>query len=233
MEQPFRVGILVPSSNTVMEVDYYRNLPPPITVHPARMYLEETTPEGERRMLSEELPKAAELLRTLHPHLVVFGCTSAGAVYGPDFSEELNRRIGEMVGCPVLDILGPVAEELNRVRAKRIAVLTPYSQELNRSIQSTLDSLGFHVLSIAGMGITVNMELASPSPEEIAAFARKSPTAEGKQAVFLSCTNFRALEALPLLRRHFTVPLVTSNQAVIEKIKRIYREKSEQRKGDA
>lgn len=233
MEQPFRVGILVPSSNTVMEVDYYRNLPPPITVHPARMYLEETTPEGERRMLSEELPKAAGLLRTLHPHLVVFGCTSAGAVYGPNFSAELNERIGEMIGCPVLDVLGPVSEELNRVRAKRIAVLTPYSQELNRSIQATLESLGFKVLSIAGMGITVNIELASPSPEEIVAFARKSATARDKEALFLSCTNFRALEALPLLRRQFAVPIVTSNQAVIEKIKRIYQEKSEQWKGDA
>ena len=53
----FRVGLLVPSSNTVMEVDLYRNLPPPITLHPARMYLEETTPQGEERMISEELPR--------------------------------------------------------------------------------------------------------------------------------------------------------------------------------
>ena len=37
---------------------------------------------------------------------------------------------------------------------------------------------------------------------------------------FISCTNFRALEALPLLQEHFHLPIVTSNQAVIEKIKR-------------
>jgi len=204
-----------------MEVDLYRNLPPPVTVHPARMYLEETTPEGEAKMTSEELPRAARLLKTLRPHLVVFGCTSAGALSGPSFLQEMNERIGPLVGCPVLDILSPVAEELNRVQAKKLAVLTPYCAELNRSIRVSLESLGFEVLSIEGMGITVNFELASPTPGEIVAFAQKCGLPAGAEALFISCTNFRALEARPQLEKHFQVPVVTSNQAVIEKIRRM------------
>ena len=221
MEKGFRVGLLVPSSNTVMEVDLYRNLPPAITVHPARMYLEETTPEGERRMV-EDVPRAAELLKTLRPHLVVFGCTSAGALHGADFLREINRKIGSMVGCPVLDILSPVAEELNRVGAKKLAVLTPYVSALNQSIEASLGALGFQVLSIEGMGITVNIELAAPTPEEIFAFVQRSKIPPDAEALFISCTNFRALEARQLLTKHFPLPVVTSNQAVIEKIKRIY-----------
>lgn len=218
----FRVGLLVPSSNTVMEVDLYRNLPPPITIHPARMYLEETTPQGEERMISEELPRAAQLLRTLHPHRVVFGCTSAGALHGASFPQEINRTIGAIVGCPVLDILSPVAEELKRVGAKKLAVLTPYASALNQSIQTSLEALGFQVLSIDGMGITVNFELATPTPEEIFAFAQKRNIPQGAEALFISCTNFRALEAMSKMREHFRLPIVTSNQATIEKIKRIY-----------
>ena len=221
MEKPFRVGLMLPSSNTVMEVDFYRHLPPPITVHPARMYLEETTPEGERRMISEEVPQAAKLLKTLRPNLVVFGCTSAGALYGPDFARDLNKRIGAVVGCQVLDIMTAVAEELNRVQAKKLAVLTPYSRELNQSIRLSLEGLGFQVLSIEGMGITVNFELAASTPQEITAFARKSAAAQEADALFISCTNFRGLEAVSLLREHFRLPIVTSNQAVIEKIKKI------------
>ena len=222
MSGTFRVGLMVPSSNTVMEVDLYRNLPPPITVHPARMYLEETTPEGERRMLTEEVPRASGLLKTLRPHLVVFGCTSAGALSGPNFCAEMNREIGPMVGCPVLDILTAVTEELNRIGARKLAVITPYSPELNRSIQSSLEANGFQVLSIAGMGITVNFDLAAPTPEEIFAFAQRSKILPETEALFISCTNFRALEARPSLQKHFPIPVVTSNQAVIEKIKRIY-----------
>jgi len=222
MAKTFRVGLLVPSSNTVMEVDLYRNLPESITVHPARMYLEETTPEGERKMISAEVPRGAALLKTLHPNLVVFGCTSAGALYGPDFPRELNRRIGRIVGCPVLDILSPVAEELDRVQAKKLAVLTPYSADLNQAIRTSLEGLGFEVLSIRGMGIRVNFDLAAPTPQEIVTFARKSRVSEEAEALFISCTNFRAMEALPSLRRHFSIPIVTSNQAIVEKIKRIH-----------
>ena len=224
MRETFRVGLLVPSSNTVMEVDLYRNLPAPITVHPARMYLEETTPQGEERMISEELPRAAQLLRTLHPHRVVFGCTSAGALHGASFPQEINRTIGAIVGCPILDILSPVAEELERVGAKKLAVLTPYAPALNQSIRASLEALGFQVLSIDGMGITANFELATPTPEEIFAFVQRSKTPPDAEALFISCTNFRALEAMPLMREHFRLPIVTSNQAIIEKIKRIYLE---------
>jgi len=220
----FRVGLLVPSSNTVMEVDLYRNLPSSITIHPARMYLEETTPQGEERMISEELPRAAQLLRTLHPHRVVFGCTSAGALHGASFPQEINRTIGPIVGCPVLDILSPVAEELERFGAKKLAVLTPYASALNQSIQAGLEALGFQVLSIDGMGITANFELATPTPEEIFAFVQNSKIPQNAEALFISCTNFRALEARSLMREHFRVPIVTSNQAIIEKIKRIYLE---------
>jgi maleate isomerase len=216
----FRVGLLVPSSNTVMEVDLYRNLPPPITIHPARMYLEETTPQGEERMISEELPRAAQLLRTLRPHRVVFGCTSAGALHGASFPQEINRTIGAIVGCPVLDILSPVAEELERVRVKKLAVRTPYAPALNRPLQVSLEALGFQVLSIDGMGITANFELATPTPEEIFAFVQTSKIPRDTEALFISCTNFRALEAMPLMREHFRLPIVTSNQAIIEKIKR-------------
>lgn len=224
MEKMFRVGLLVPSSNTVMEVDLYRNLPPRITVHTARMYLEETTPEGERKMISEELPRAARLLKTLRPHLVIFGCTSAGALSGPNFSSEINRDIGSIVGCPVLDILTAVTEQLNRIRARKLAVLTPYSSELNGSIKARLEGYGFQVLSIAGMGITVNFDLASPTPEEIVDFAQKSRVPLEAEAFFISCTNFRAMEALPQLRQLFNLPIITSNQAIIEKIKRIFEE---------
>lgn len=44
-----RVGLIVPSSNTVAEVDFYRRLPAGATLHTARMYLEETTPEANPR----------------------------------------------------------------------------------------------------------------------------------------------------------------------------------------
>jgi len=96
METRPRVGLLVPSSNTVMEPDFWRALPPGATLHTGRMYLEETTPEAEGRMLDEHVLPAARDLATARPDLIVFGCTSAGALRGNQYDADLCRRISEI-----------------------------------------------------------------------------------------------------------------------------------------
>ena len=93
-----RVGLIVPSSNTVIEVDFYRRLPPTATLHTARMYLEQTTPEGESAMLDEYLPTAINDLRSARPDVMVFGCTSAGALRGNDYEAQLIARIAQETG---------------------------------------------------------------------------------------------------------------------------------------
>jgi len=69
----FRVGLIVPSSNTTMEVDFHRTLPEGVETATSRMYLEDTTKEGEIRMIEDSLPEAARALRTMKPGLAVFG----------------------------------------------------------------------------------------------------------------------------------------------------------------
>jgi hypothetical protein len=57
LDYRLRIGVLVPSSNTVMENDLHQALPKSrYTVHAARMYLEETTAAAERRPFLPQLP---------------------------------------------------------------------------------------------------------------------------------------------------------------------------------
>ena len=93
--RPARVGLMIPSSNTMMEVDFARDLPPGTALHTARMFMEDTTPAGESRMLDEFALPAARDLGTARPDVVVFGCTSAGVLRGNDYDAELCRRIGD------------------------------------------------------------------------------------------------------------------------------------------
>lgn len=215
-ESKWRVGLIVPSSNTVMEVDFYRHLPPEVTVHTARMYMVDTTVAGETRALREYAPKAARDLATVQPHLVVFGCTSASALFGMEGEEDLRHTLSAITGVPTLSVIGAVHEALAAARAARVAVITPYVEELNQRIESSLQEKDLQVVAIHGLGIDVNFELASVPPQRIAEFARKSLGGVDADAVFVSCTNFRALEALPLLRDIFDVPVVTSNQAAMD-----------------
>ena len=69
------------------------------------------------------------------------------------------------------------------------------------------------------MGITVNVELSDPTPENIVLFAKEKLKGLTFHTLFVSCTNFRAVEAKPALESAFGVRVMASNSAVINNIK--------------
>jgi maleate isomerase len=212
-----RVGVIVPSSNTTVEADFVRALPAGVTIHAARMFLAETTAEAERRMIYDHVPIAVADLATLRPHVVAFACTSGGAVLGAEGEAKLIGDIARETGATVVSTNDAVGTAIERQgRQQRIAVLTPYIDELNQAIRAGLERRGLTVVHIAGLGITDNFGICSVTPPEILAFAERELTDRTFDLLFVSCTNFRAVEARPLLQRRFGVPVVTSNQATID-----------------
>jgi maleate isomerase len=217
--RPARVGLMIPSSNTMMEVDFTRDLPPGVALHTARMYMEDTTPAGENRMLDEFALPAARDLGTARPDVVVFGCTSAGALRGNDYDAELCARISELTGAPTVSTIGAVRAAIETSGAACIGVITPYVDELNEKIRASIEADGTQVAAIAGLGITENFAIAEVSAPEIVAFAERelgALVAEGSIGlVFASCTNFGAMAARPVIAERLGLPVVTSNQAVL------------------
>lgn len=215
-----RVALLVPSSNTVMENDLHAALPKnQFTVHVDRMYLVECTREAERRMIEEFAPRAADDLGTLKPDVLVFGCTSAGSLFGLDYDAKVCRELGERAGCRGLGVISAVAEALDRQAQRRLAVITPYNEDLTKSVASAV-SAGREIVCAYGMGIEDNVALADPTPAEIVTFAGERLAGKIFDGIFVSCTNFRAYEARKALVEAFGVPVVTSNSAVIDAIER-------------
>ncbi|HEY1567595.1 MAG TPA: hypothetical protein VGF68_11285, partial [Solirubrobacteraceae bacterium] len=134
-----RVGLIVPSSNSVIEVDFYRRLPADATLHTARMYLEETTPEGESAMLDDHLPVAINDLRSARPDVMVFGCTSAGALRGNAYEAELIKRIADETGAETFSVAASVRRVIREAGGRRVGVITPYVDSLNDKIRQSLE----------------------------------------------------------------------------------------------
>jgi maleate isomerase len=217
--RPARVGLMIPSSNTMMEVDFARYLPPGTALHTARMYMEDTTPAGENRMLDEFALPAARDLGTARPDVVVFGCTSAGALRGSDYDTQLCERISELTGAPTVSTIRSVREAIGASGADSIGVITPYVDELNEKIKASIEADGTRVAAITGLGITDNFEIAEVGYDEIVAFAERSlgqlAAEAGIGLVFASCTNFGAMAARPAIAERLGLPVITSNQAVL------------------
>jgi maleate isomerase len=216
-----RVGLLVPSSNTVMEVDFYRRLPPGFTLHTGRMYLESTTPEGESQMLDHHVMPAAHDVGTARPDVIVFGCTSAGALRGNDYDRELCDRMAADTGADVISVISSVRESIRSRGAGRIGVITPYVDSLNEKIRASLEADdGVEVADIRGLGISDNFAIADVPPEKIVAFAAETFQGQPIDLLFASCTNLRAMDAIDGIREALGVDVLTSNLAALEAVDR-------------
>jgi maleate isomerase len=218
MTKPRRIGLIVPSSNTVMEPDFHRHLGPAGIVSTARIFLESVTREAEIRMLQEDLPKAAELIRTTAPDVVVFGCTSAGALGTLAHDNAIREKVEKLAGARAITVLQAVLAQLRAIAPRKLAVFTPYIEDLTNGVASCLTEAGFPPLKAAGMGIRVNLEIGRVTPVEIVDFVESQIEGSAPDCIFLSCTNWRAIEAIETLHRKLGIPIVSSNQSAIDHV---------------
>lgn len=218
-----RIGLLVPSSDTAIEVDLYRRLPERFTLHTARMHLEATTVAGEERMLKEELDPAARRLAAVRPELVIFGCTSATALHGVEGDVAVARHVESVVGSPCMTVIQAVMEEIQRLSPRNVLLVTPYIEELNRRLRDTFLEAGLPVSGVVGMGLDSDLEIGTVTPEEIRRFVVRATRKATPlpDCVFVSCTTFRAFEMAEQLERELDIPLVTSNQCVFRAVLRL------------
>lgn len=218
-----RIGLIVPSSNTVMEPDFHGCFGRSALVSTTRIFLENVTREAEMDMLENELPRATRLIRTTAPDVVVFGCTSAGALGALSYDADLGRAIEQETGSRAITVLHAVLEQLRMLRPRRVAVFTPYIDDLTAGVVRCVAEDGHTVVKSGGMGIEKNLEIGRVSPEEIIRFVESHGGGIGADCLFLSCTNWRAVEALPELQSRTGLPVITSNQAAMEAAKAIRR----------
>lgn len=212
----------MPSSDIVMEADLWRRLPPHVTLHVARMYLESTTVAGEEKMLDEELAPAARRVASVRPELMIFGCTSAAALRGLDGDAAISRLVETIVGCPCVTVVQAALREIRQLEPRRLLLITPYLDELNDRMQKTFLEAGLPVTGVVGMGLDDDLDIGAVLPQEIKKFvvaATRSAT-PAPDCLFVSCTTFRAFEAVEELERELGIPVITSNRGAFQAVLR-------------
>ncbi len=214
IDEPRRVGLLIPSSNSVLEAALWRRLPGWATLHPARLFVTESS-EAAVRGIHQAIPEAARLVGTVRPHLIVVGCTSVSGVGNGSLEDELAPAVEAATGAPVLTVLPGVVGAARELGCRRLVLVTPHGAEVDALVIRGLERAGVQVTAVHSMGIRDNFELGRVPPREILRFVGdRVAVPAGGEGLFLSCTNFRSVEALPALRRRYG-PRVFSSVGVL------------------
>lgn len=208
-----RLGLIVPSSNTTNEPEFYRTLPDGVSLHTARMRLEDADADNLTRM-ADEVERCVELLSTAGVDVIAYGCTTGSLVKGPGYDEEIESRIREAAGVPGVATAAAIKRAFDALGLESLAITTPYIEDLNRREVEFLDAAGYDVHDITGLGIKPNLEIGRQRPETAYREAQRLEH-EDADGIFVSCTNYRTFEVIDSLERDLDKPVVTSNQATL------------------
>jgi arylmalonate decarboxylase len=138
------------SGGPVSLEEYRMALPAGVSLVNTRLFIDEVSPEGVERMLSQ-IERGAREIAVMKPDCVVFCGTPAGFVKGHAFNQQLIGLIREVSGLPSTTIASAVVDALRHLKVRRIGVATAYIDELNDLLRAFLEEAGFEVLAIKGL----------------------------------------------------------------------------------
>jgi len=206
-----KLGIIIPAPGHVIEPEFFSVIPDGVTICTTRIPLTRTTTEGLMEML-EYAREAGKLLSQARVDVLGLLCTSGSLVQGVGFDRDLSSGIKEYTGIETVATATSITKALKSLDAKKIVVATPYSDEINRLEQAFLESNGFDVLAIEGMGITDPFQMGMVDPDETCRLAQRL-WGEDADALFISCTGIATFSIIRQLEEDIGKPVVTSNQA--------------------
>ena len=218
MSMERRIGVLLPSSNMVIEPEFYRTVPPGITVHSMRLFLTEEKYNAWMTM-NQEIEKGSVYLSTAEVDVILFACTGASFAK-PGYDREIVARIHQATGLRSTTTSTAVLEAFNELKVKKISLATPYPKEANGIAKVFFESNGIEVIVEKGLGIVSSAEIGKLSPAAAHQLAMEADRPEA-EAILLSCTNLRTFDVLEKLEKHLGKPVISSNQASLWKTLKI------------
>lgn len=214
-----RIGMIVPSSNTNAEPDCQILTPPGVTLHVTRSggYDVNAIPDSNemRRFVRQSLDQQLALLADARVDLIAYACTSATLSDGPQFDAEFCQEIEDKSGCRAVTTAGAVVEAIQALGVERVAFTSPYVEKLAAESVDYMNQCGINVVNRLDFERELNsLEQNALTPQDAfkMGLAVDHPDAE---AIFISCTDYRALEALPALEQALGKPVICSNQALM------------------
>lgn len=206
-----RMGIILSSSNRVLEPQVRHFAPAGLEVHFTRMRMSSKFGRTAQQV-ADDIIGAARLLADAKVDVIVFQATGVAMRMGESGEAQIMNAVSDATGTPSFSATQAMVEALKALSLRKLVIVSPFDKRTNDHERAYLTSLGFEVLHDIGLGLEAGDESTSITPERwvetVAADAR--PDADG---YFLSGSNTTMMEAVASLERKLGKPAVNSSQA--------------------
>jgi maleate isomerase len=217
----YRIGQIVPSSNTTMETEIPAILrareaiqPDRFTFHSSRMRMKKVTRE-ELVAMDADSDRCAQELSDARVDVMGYACLvaimSMGLGYHRSSEKRLQQRTEENgAPAPVVTSAGALVDGLHAIGAKKVSILTPYMKPLTQLVIDYIEHEGIEVVDSISLEIPDNLEVGRQSPLAPAEITKKLNLSNVDAIVASACVQMPSLSSVQLIEHRTGLPVVSS-----------------------
>jgi len=170
------------------------------------------TPETLQAMEARIPACAGLILPSGNIDVMAFGCTSAAMVIGEQQVFQQIRSVRPGVACTT-PVTAAVAA-FDALKAKRLAVLTPYRDDVNRAVGGYFEGKGYEVEVMGSFNEEWDPVVARITPDSLINASIKLVQRAEVDVLFVSCTNLRLARCAKIIEERIGIPVTSSNHAL-------------------
>jgi maleate isomerase len=226
----FRIGQIVPSSNTTMETEIpamltsrYELFPEErFTFHSARMRMMNVSSEELKRM-DIDSDRCALELSDARVDVMAYACLVAimcqGAGYHKVSQDRLSKTVaGNNAPTPVLSSAGALVDSLTMLGYKKIALITPYMKPLTQQVIDYIEAAGIEVTDSISLEVSDNLAVGRLDPMNLVGHADRLNIGQAEGVVLSACVQMPSLPAIQVVQDRLDMPVLSASVATVYQI---------------
>lgn len=230
MSKEYRLGLIVPSSNTTMEKEIPAMLKAreeiiqdeKFTFHSSRMRMMHVTKE-ELKKMDNDSDRCALELSDARCDALAYACLVAIMAQGPGYHCLSENRLSKVAKenntpVPVISSAGALIDGVKAIGAKKIAIVTPYMKPLTNMVIEYIESEGIHVTDSISLEVADNLEVGKLDPLNLVNIVDHLDVSQADAVVLSACVQMQSLPAIQKVQDKLGKPVLSAAVSTVYKI---------------
>jgi len=205
-------GVLIPSTNTTVEIEYTHCLPATLQFHTARLGKGGNTPFSPSK--DEDVLYQSKMLGDAKVEVVALAQTSA-SLFDDDYDARVKAQMSKGAGVPAVTSAEAIGEAVLALGMKRVGIVTPYSVQVIENAKRYYEGkYGLAVVGMEGFGATDAYAIGKLDANMAFEALRRVDTPD-IEVLIVPGGNFPTMPWIAPWERAFAKPVITTNQAAL------------------
>ncbi|AUT68298.1 MULTISPECIES: maleate cis-trans isomerase family protein [Paraburkholderia] len=226
----YRIGQIVPSSNTTMETEIpamltsrYELFPDErFTFHSARMRMMHVTPE-ELKKMDVDSDRCALELSDARCDVLAYACLVAIMCQGAGYHRTSESRLKKTVESngaptPIVSSAGALVEGVKTMGFKRVAIITPYMKPLTQQVVDYIQSEDIEVTDSISLEVSDNLAVGRLDPLNLIGHADRLDISNADAVVLSACVQMPSLPAIQAVEDRLGKPVLSAATSTVYRI---------------